>query len=127
MWNKLTDLLLKIYDLVRTTDRQTRQIVELEKQFNDLQRSFERFALAYQKDREREETERKLLLSRIETFYYSRSLKRRKSARSYRQPHFLNQNQLSMKNRSLPTCGKNWKMKITVSRVPRQNRVNNEP
>jgi hypothetical protein len=74
MWNKLTDLLLKIYDLVRITDRHTKQIIELEKQFNDLQRSFERFALAYQKDREREETERKFLLVQVENLLLRQKL-----------------------------------------------------
>lgn len=66
MWKRLIDISLKLFDLTRTVDRHTKQIAQLEKQVFELQQSLREFALTYQKDREREETERKLLLVQLE-------------------------------------------------------------
>lgn len=66
MWKKFIELSLRLYDLIRTVDSHTKKITELERQVVELQQSLREATIANEKDRERWETERSLLLSRVE-------------------------------------------------------------
>jgi hypothetical protein len=76
MWKTIIDALLKLFDLTRNVDRQAKRMTELENQVDELQRAFEHYTLAYQKDREREETEPKLLLIANGKFVFAAKARR---------------------------------------------------
>jgi hypothetical protein len=63
MWETLTEAFLKIYDLTRSVDHHSKRIAVLEQKADELHEAFGRFTLAYQKDCEKDEADRKLLLA----------------------------------------------------------------
>ena len=77
MLKKFIDVSLKFFDLSRTVDRQGKQIADLEKQMRELQREFERFVLAYEKNLEQERTEREKMVLQFENILLRRELELR--------------------------------------------------